>query len=77
MLIDMTSTISTLGFPIAVCCYLLWERHHVSKSVQKERQETLHHLENAIKNHLVIAINELKVEIVKLNERCNSGGKKT
>ena len=71
-----TSIISTLGFPIAVVCYLLWERHHVAKSVAKERQETLHHLENAIKNHLVTAINELKVEITKLNERCN-GGKKT
>ena len=74
---DITSVISTLGFPIAVCCYLLWERHHVSKSVQKERQDTLHHLENAIKNHLVTAINELKTEIVKLNERCNPGGKQT
>ncbi|MBE9570160.1 MAG: hypothetical protein IMF11_06020 [Proteobacteria bacterium] len=71
------SLVSTLGFPIAVCCYLLWERHHVSKSVQKEREDTMHHLENAIKNHLVTAINELKMEIVKLNERCNSGGKKT
>ena len=77
MIEDFPSLISTLGFPIAVCCYLLWERHHVSKSVQKERQDTLHHLENAIKNHLVTAINELKVEITRLNERCNGGGKKT
>jgi len=76
MLEAMPSLISTLGFPIAVCCYLLWERHYVAKRVQAERQDTLHHLEDAIKNHLVTAINELKVEIVKLNERCNGGKKK-
>ncbi|MBE9570783.1 MAG: hypothetical protein IMF11_09150 [Proteobacteria bacterium] len=72
MIEDIPSLISTLGFPIAVCCYLLWERHHTAKRVQVERQETLHHLENAIKNNLVSAINDLKLEIVKLNERCNS-----
>ena len=77
MLEDMTSVISTLGFPIAVSCYLLWERHHVAKRTYDERQSTLRYLEKAIKVHLVDAINDLKMEIVKLNERCNSGGKKT
>ena len=57
-----TSVISTLGFPIAVVCYLLWERH-----------KTMIHLENVIKVDLVDAISELKIEIVKLNERCNMG----
>ena len=59
-----TSVISTLGFPIAVVCYLLWERHR-----------TMIHLERVIKEDLVDAISELKVEIVKLNERCDKGKK--
>jgi predicted PurR-regulated permease PerM len=46
------STISTLGFPIVLCCYLLWERHTMISKFTK-------------------AINDLKVEIVKLNERCS------
>lgn len=58
-----SSVISTLGFPIAVVCYLLWERHR-----------TMIHLEKVIKEDLVDAITGLKVEIVKLNERC-AGGK--
>lgn len=65
-----TSVIGTLGFPIAVVCYLLWERHHISRAVRKERTETLHYLEKAIKNDLVHAIDMLKEEIIKLNERC-------
>lgn len=54
MLEEVTLLISTLGFPIAVCCYLLWERHTMIAKFTK-------------------AINDLKVEIVKLNERCNGG----
>lgn len=60
-----SSVISSLGFPIAVVCYLLWERH-----------KTMNHFEKAIKVDLVDAITDLKVEIVKLNERC-AGSKKT
>jgi len=48
---ELAGLISTLGFPIAVCCYLLWERHTMIQRFTK-------------------AITELKVEIVKLNERC-------
>ena len=70
------SLISTLGFPIAIVCYLLWERLHVAKAVRRERTETLRYLEKVIKNDLVHAIDDLKTEIVKLNERCN-GSKKT
>lgn len=70
-----SSLIGTLGFPIVVVCYLLWERHHMTKEVRKERTETLRYLEKAIKNDLVHAIDTLKEEIIKLNERCN-GGKK-
>jgi len=61
---ELPSLISTLGFPIAVVCYLLWERHQSTKQLEK-----------AIKVDLVGVIAALKVEIVKLNERCN-GGKK-
>ena len=57
-----TSVIGTLGFPIAVVCYLLWER-----------QRTTIHLEKVIKEDLVDAIHDLNVEIVKLNERCKKG----
>ena len=75
MIEDMPSLISTLGFPIAVVCFLLWERHHNSKLVREERLETMLHFEKAIKVDLVGAITALKVEIVKLNERCNGGRK--
>lgn len=60
-----TSVISTLSFPIAMVCYLLWERH-----------KTMIHFEKAIEVDLVGAIVDLKVEIVKLNERCSGEGKK-
>ena len=66
---------TTLGLPTAVAIYALWDRHQTVIRSEQERQETLRYLEKAIKVHLVGAINELKVEIVKLNERCN-GGKK-
>ena len=56
------SFIVSLGFPVAVVCYLLWERYH-----------TMCHFEKVIKNDLVGAIQELRVEIVKLNERCDKG----
>lgn len=69
--------ISTLGFPIAVALYALWDRHQTVLRSEQERQETLRYLEKAIKVHLVGAINDLKTEIVRLNERCNPGGKKT
>ena len=67
---------TTLGLPTAVAIYALWDRHQTVIRSEQERQETLRYLEKAIKVHLVGAINELKLEIVKLNERCNSGGKK-
>ena len=76
MIFDVATLISTLGFPIVVVCYLLWERRYQAHEVRKERLETLLHLEKAIKNDLVHAIDELRVEIVKLNERCN-GSKKS
>jgi len=50
--------IASLGFPIAVCIYLLWERRTVTKCLEK-----------AIKNDLCCAINDLKTEIVILSER--------
>ena len=64
MIEELPSLISTLGFPIAVVCFLLWERH-----------KSMLHFEKAIKIDLVGAITALKVEIVKLNERCNGGRK--
>lgn len=62
MIEELPSLISTLGFPIAVVCFLLWERH-----------QSMKHFERAIKVDLVGAITSLRVEIVKLNERCNGG----
>jgi hypothetical protein len=64
MLEEIQSFVVTLGFPIAVVCYLLWERH-----------KTMCHFETVIKKDLVGAICDLKMEIIKLNERI-SGGKK-
>jgi hypothetical protein len=52
----MSSSITTLGFPIVVCCYLLWERYTM---IQKFTR----------------AITDLRIEIIKLNERCK-GDKK-
>lgn len=60
MIDTLSPMIGTYGFPIAVVCYLLWERH-----------KTMIHLEHVIKEDLVGAISDLKVEIVKLNERCD------
>ena len=71
MIIDLPGLISTLGFPIVIVCYLLWERRHIAKEVREERTETLRYLEKAIKNDLVRAIDDLKEEIIRLNERCN------
>jgi hypothetical protein len=56
MVNDLSTLVGTLGFPIAVCCYLLWERYTMIQKFTK-------------------AINDLKVEIVKLNERCGGGSK--
>ena len=64
MIEDLPSLISTVGFPIAVVCYLLWERHTTTCA-----------LKHAIQNDLTHAIQELKEEIIKFSERCN-GGKK-
>jgi len=50
--------IASLGFPIAVTVYLLWERQNVTKCLKK-----------AITNDLCGAINDLKTEIVILSER--------
>lgn len=76
MIENVPYLISTLGFPVAVVCYLLWERHILTKEVRQERRDTQIHLEKVIKNDLVHAIDDLKMEIVKLNERCNGGKKK-
>jgi len=59
---DITTLISTVGFPIAVTCYLLWERQQVTRR-----------LENAIKQDLAQAIQDLKEEIIKFNAKCNGG----
>ena len=70
---DFTSLISTLGFPIAVCCYLFWERHNTTKANREERLEKREKLTNALKD-FTAAINDLKTEMIKLNERCKTGG---
>lgn len=69
---ELTSLIGTLGFPIAVCCYLFWERHNTTKANREERQEKREKLTNAL-NDFTTAIVDLKVEMVKLNERCKKG----
>lgn len=76
MLDDIAALISTLGFPVVIVCYLLWERRCLSREVRQDRRDTQVHLEKIIKNDLVHAINDLKTEIIKLNERCNGGRKK-
>jgi len=62
MIEDIPALISTLGFPIAITIYLLWERQQVTKTLEK-----------AIKQDLVIAIQELREEIIRFSERCNGG----
>jgi len=52
---DLPDLVATLGFPIAVTCYLLYERRAATKE-----------LSDAVNNHLVGAINALKVEITNL-----------
>ncbi|MGC9445319.1 MAG: hypothetical protein ACP5E9_10410 [Candidatus Methanospirareceae archaeon] len=58
MIEELPNWITTLGFPIAVVIYLLWERQGTTKELNR-----------AIDEKLVVSINELRVEIVKLNER--------
>jgi len=58
MIDDLPSLIGSYGFPIAICIYLLWERQTATKELKK-----------AISEDLVSAINDLKIEIVRLNER--------
>ena len=70
---EFTSLISTLGFPIAVCCYLFWERHNTTKANREERLEKREKLTNAL-SEFTVAITSLKVEITKLNERCRGEG---
>lgn len=69
MIEDLPALISTHGFPIVMCCYLLLERHHTANAHQKEREKTQEKLAEAIKD-FTTAISDLKTEIVKLNERC-------
>jgi hypothetical protein len=64
MIEDLSSLVGTLGFPIAVTVYLLWERQHVNKE-----------LKDAIEKTLAGSINELRVEIVKLSERIQDFGR--
>jgi len=73
---EIATLISTLGFPVAVVCYLLWERRCLTQEAHKERTNTMVHLERVIKNDLVHAIDDLRGEIIKLNERCNGDKKK-
>jgi hypothetical protein len=73
---EIPQLVSSLGFPIAVSCYLLWERVHIANANREERKATLQGLKQVIKVDLVNAINDLKMEIVKLNERCNGGKKR-
>lgn len=59
---DLPALISTLGFPIAVCVYLLWERQNISRKLEK-----------AIREDLVSAIHDLREQIMIFSERCNGG----
>lgn len=69
LIADMPSLIGTLGFPIAVCIYLFYDRHKTAQDTRTERINSLRYLEKAIKVDLVNAIDDLKIEIVKLNGR--------
>ena len=64
MIESLPSLISTLGFPIAICVILLWERHADKCSLKDAVTENTE------------AIQEFKEEIIRFTERCN-GGKKT
>ena len=69
MVLELPSLISTLGFPIAVCIYLFYDRHKTAQDTRTERINSLRYLEKAIKVDLVSAIDDLKIEIVKLSGR--------
>ena len=74
MIEEMPSMIETLGFPIAVALLLFWMLFHTNKVHREEREKTQQILADAIKD-FTSAIGDLKVEIVKLNERCDGGVK--
>ena len=59
---NLPQLVANLGFPIAVVCYLLWER-----------RTTMAALEKAIKVDLVGAIQELREEVIRFSNRVNGG----
>ncbi len=63
MIENAPSLIGSLGFPIAMCLYLLWERHSDKCSLVDAVAEN------------TTATQEFKEEIIRFTERCN-GGKK-
>ena len=64
MIGDVPALIGSLGFPIAMCIILLWERHSDKCA-----------LKDAVVDNTA-AIQEFKEEIIRFTERCN-GGKKS
>lgn len=75
MIEEIPSIIETLGFPIAVALLLFWMLYHTNKVHREEREKTQETLAVAIKD-FTTAISDLKVEIVKLNERCEGSNQK-
>ena len=58
----VTSTISSLGFPIAVCCWLFYDK----TQERKTRSEEMEAMRNAIESNTTI-MTELKTMIATLH----------
>lgn len=75
----VTSLITNLGFPIAVCCYLFWSNNKERESAREEReQERLAHAEemsamrNAVESNTEL-ISEIKATLTAFITLVNGG----
>lgn len=60
--INIADFISTVGFPIALCCYFIYNQTQMQKQHKEETENIARILSEAINNN-TIAINELKGEL--------------
>ena len=45
---DLVSVVTTVGFPIVVAAFLLWERYTINRKLSKQLEKLLHMLGNKV-----------------------------
>lgn len=72
----VTSLITNLGFPIAVCCYLFWSNNKERESAREERlahAEEMSAMRNAVEANTEL-ISEIKATLTAFITLVNGGG---